>query len=251
MNSQKCFSNEADQSTPTHPCRQSPLISMTKRPFSSLTTATFIIITATILFAIIPPPAHAFGSGSTFAVISTFGFEILAGWKMSRRWWQGLRHPIVCYRRRQTVAIEPNISFSAIFSGRTSARTWLYTEMGRREELLTLNCGERRIDIGGFYDGWFQNFSAVAWCGKLNAIACASETCASIPSSNANAPFWIPIHIVIPERPTECAVFNVNADSPRDSVQFIEWSPTSCPRALLIANFHGRVTIWTQPSQVS
>jgi len=42
-----------------------------------------------------------------------------------------------------------------------------------------------------------------------------------------------------------------SADSPRDSVQFIEWSPTSCPRALLISNFHGRVTIWTQPSQVS
>ncbi|KAM2512861.1 hypothetical protein PS1_037081 [Malus domestica] len=94
-----------------------------------------------------------------------------------------------------------------------------------------------------------RNFSAVAWCGKLNAIACASETCASIPSSNANVPFGIPIHIVIPERPTERAVFNVNADSPRDSVQFIEWSPTSCPRALLIANFHGRVTIWTRPSQ--
>ncbi|KAA8515279.1 hypothetical protein F0562_018491 [Nyssa sinensis] len=94
-----------------------------------------------------------------------------------------------------------------------------------------------------------RNFSAVAWCGKLNAIACASETCARIPSSNANPPFWIPIHIMIPERPTECAVFNVIADSPRDSVQFIEWSPTSCPRALLIANFHGRITIWTQPSQ--
>lgn len=30
-------------------------------------------------------------------------------------------------------------------------------------------------------------------------------------SSNANPPFWIPIHIVIPERPTECAVFNVIA----------------------------------------
>ncbi|XP_039689531.1 mediator of RNA polymerase II transcription subunit 16 isoform X2 [Medicago truncatula] len=94
-----------------------------------------------------------------------------------------------------------------------------------------------------------RNFSAVSWCGKLNAIACAAETCARIPSSTANPPFWIPIHIVIPERPTECAVFNVIADSPRDSVQFIEWSPTSCPRALLIANFHGRVTIWTQPSQ--
>ncbi|OAO98674.1 SFR6 [Arabidopsis thaliana] len=96
-----------------------------------------------------------------------------------------------------------------------------------------------------------RNFSAVAWCGKLNAIACASETCARIPSSKANTPFWIPIHILIPERPTECAVFNVVADSPRDSVQFIEWSPTSCPRALLIANFHGRITIWTQPTQGS
>ncbi|CAI9087494.1 OLC1v1021572C2 [Oldenlandia corymbosa var. corymbosa] len=96
-----------------------------------------------------------------------------------------------------------------------------------------------------------RNFSAVAWCGKLNAIACASETCARVPSSNANPPFWIPIHIVIPERPTECAVFNVIADSPRDSVQFIEWSPTACPRALLIANFHGRITIWNQPSQAS
>ncbi|XAR66444.1 hypothetical protein NMG60_11012680 [Bertholletia excelsa] len=94
-----------------------------------------------------------------------------------------------------------------------------------------------------------RNFSAVAWCGKLNAIACASETCARIPSSDANPPFWIPIHILIPERPTECAVFNVIADSPRDSVQFMEWSPTSCPRALLIANFHGRITIWSQPSQ--
>ncbi|GKV45841.1 hypothetical protein SLEP1_g52879 [Rubroshorea leprosula] len=94
-----------------------------------------------------------------------------------------------------------------------------------------------------------RNFSAVAWSGKLNAIACASETCARIPSSNANPPFWIPIHIVIPERPTESTVFNVIADSPRDSVQFIEWSPTSCPPALLIANFHGRITIWTQPTQ--
>ncbi|KAL6562166.1 Mediator of RNA polymerase II transcription subunit 16 [Orobanche gracilis] len=94
-----------------------------------------------------------------------------------------------------------------------------------------------------------RTFSVVAWCAKLNTIACASETCARIPSSTSNLPFWIPIHLVIPERPTECTVFNVIADSPCDSVQFIEWSPTSCPRALLIANFHGRTTIWTQPSQ--
>ncbi|EPS69188.1 hypothetical protein M569_05578, partial [Genlisea aurea] len=94
-----------------------------------------------------------------------------------------------------------------------------------------------------------RTFSSVAWCAKLNAIACASETCARIPSSNNNPPFWIPIHVVIPERPTECTVFNVTADSPCDSVQFIEWSPISCPRALLVANFHGQVTIWTQPSQ--
>ncbi|CAD6213090.1 unnamed protein product [Miscanthus lutarioriparius] len=38
-------------------------------------------------------------------------------------------------------------------------------------------------------------------------------------------------------------------DSPRDFVQFIEWSPRSCPRALLVANFHGRITIWTQPTK--
>ncbi|KAM0906821.1 hypothetical protein ACQ4PT_016526 [Festuca glaucescens] len=94
-----------------------------------------------------------------------------------------------------------------------------------------------------------RNFSAVAWCGKLNAIACASETCARIPSSNSSPPFWIPIHILNPERPTECSVFNVRADSPRDFVQFIEWSPRSCPRSLLVANFHGRITIWTQPTK--
>jgi hypothetical protein len=41
------------------------------------------------------------------------------------------------------------------------------------------------------------------------------------------------------------------ADSPGDTVQFLEWSPTLCPRALLIGNSGGRVTIWTQPSQVS
>jgi len=40
-------------------------------------------------------------------------------------------------------------------------------------------------------------------------------------------------------------------DSSLDSVQSIQWSPICCPRALLIANFQGRVTIWTQPSQVS
>ncbi|KAF6141454.1 hypothetical protein GIB67_021270 [Kingdonia uniflora] len=94
-----------------------------------------------------------------------------------------------------------------------------------------------------------RNFSAVSWCGKMNVVACATETCARIPSSNAHPPFWIPIHIVNPERPTESAVFNVKADSPRDSVQFIEWSPANCPRALLVANFHGRITIWTQPSK--
>lgn len=94
-----------------------------------------------------------------------------------------------------------------------------------------------------------RKFSAVTWCGRLNVIACASETCARHPSSNVQPPFWIPIHIVNPERPTEHTVFNVTADSPCDFVQFIEWSPISCPRALLIANFNGRVNIWSQPTQ--
>eukprot|EP01018_Ginkgo_biloba_P033852 Gb_16787 [translate_table: standard] len=94
-----------------------------------------------------------------------------------------------------------------------------------------------------------KKYSAIAWCGRLNTIACASETCARDPSSNVQPPFWIPIHIVNPERPTEHTVFNVTADSPCDFVQFIEWSPISCPRALLIGNFNGRVNIWSQPSQ--
>ncbi|KAL5097315.1 hypothetical protein RYX36_001642, partial [Vicia faba] len=89
----------------------------------------------------------------------------------------------------------------------------------------------------------------VTWCGKLNAITCASEACISDPSSILSPTFWIHEHIVIPERPTECAVFNVIADSPRDPIQFIEWSPACRPRELLIENFHVRVTIWTQPSQ--
>ncbi|CAI8618718.1 unnamed protein product [Vicia faba] len=93
-----------------------------------------------------------------------------------------------------------------------------------------------------------RNFSVVAWCGKLNAIACASKACISDPSSILSPTFFILVHNLILERPTECAVFNVIADSPRDPTQFIEWSPSCCPRALLIANFHGRVTIWTQPS---
>lgn len=31
--------------------------------------------------------------------------------------------------------------------------------------------------------------SAVAWCGKLNAIACASETCARIPRFDFSSRF--------------------------------------------------------------
>ncbi|KAK9267526.1 hypothetical protein L1049_009954 [Liquidambar formosana] len=106
-----------------------------------------------------------------------------------------------------------------------------------------------------------RNFSAVAWCGKLNAIACASETCARIPRmvDSFGALYKPPSHtlweLAMPEVVT-LASSNVSflvpmefINSPRDSVQFIEWSPTSCPRALLIANFHGRITIWTQPSQ--
>jgi hypothetical protein len=36
-----------------------------------------------------------------------------------------------------------------------------------------------------------------------------------------------------------------------DIVQFLKWSPTLCPQALLIGNSNGRVTIWTQPFQVN
>ncbi|AES86594.1 mediator of RNA polymerase II transcription subunit 16 [Medicago truncatula] len=71
--------------------------------------------------------------------------------------------------------------------------------------------------------------------------------------SSVNPRFWIPIQIVIPERPTEIAAFNVVAGTLMSwlfhNYCSIQWSPVCCPRALLIANFQGRVTIWTQPSQ--
>ncbi|XP_024540755.1 mediator of RNA polymerase II transcription subunit 16-like isoform X1 [Selaginella moellendorffii] len=96
----------------------------------------------------------------------------------------------------------------------------------------------------------FKSFSsAAAWCGKTNIIACATETCARDPGSRQKPTFWIPVHVVDPERPTEHAIFNVVADTPCDSIAFIEWSPPSCERALLVVNSRGKVTIWTQPSK--
>lgn len=65
-------------------------------------------------------------------------------------------------------------------------------------------------------------FSVVAWCGKVNAITYVSEACISDPSSILSPSFWIHVHIVILERPTECAVFNVISDSPRDPIQFMK-----------------------------
>ncbi|CAK9198991.1 unnamed protein product [Sphagnum troendelagicum] len=94
-----------------------------------------------------------------------------------------------------------------------------------------------------------KSFSAVAWCAKTNLICCAVETCASDQGSGPEPAFWIPVHVVDPERPTEHSILNVPADTPGDTIQFLEWSPNLCPRALLIGNSGGRVTIWTQPTQ--
>ncbi|KAI5059444.1 hypothetical protein GOP47_0025763 [Adiantum capillus-veneris] len=91
--------------------------------------------------------------------------------------------------------------------------------------------------------------SAVHWCAKSGLLACATEVCAKDARSTASPLFWIPIHIIHPERPTEHAVFNVTADSLCDYVQFLEWAPASCTRALLVGTSSGRVTIWMQPLQ--
>ncbi|MCO5608736.1 hypothetical protein L7F22_062951 [Adiantum nelumboides] len=94
-----------------------------------------------------------------------------------------------------------------------------------------------------------RTFSAVTWCAKSGLLACATEVCAKDSRSSASPFFWIPIHIIHPERPTEHAVFNITADSLCDCVQFLEWSPASCTRALLVGTSSGMVTIWTQPLQ--
>lgn len=94
-----------------------------------------------------------------------------------------------------------------------------------------------------------RTFSAVAWCAKSSLLACATEVCAKDSRSNSLMLFWIPIHIIHPERSTEHALFYVDADFQCDYVQFLEWSPASCTRALLVGTSSGRVTIWTQPLQ--
>jgi len=48
-------------------------------------------------------------------------------------------------------------------------------------------------------------------------------------SSTANPPFWIPIHIVIPERPTECAVFNVIAGILMSLLHLLSLDPSALP----------------------
>ncbi|KAM5556684.1 putative serine/threonine-protein kinase-like protein CCR3 [Rosa sericea] len=82
---------------------------MTKLPFSVLITIpTFIF---TILFTL--PFSHALGSGATLAVSYATGAVcgLVSGQPTQR---------IVCYRRGQTISVEPNISFSSISGGRTS-----------------------------------------------------------------------------------------------------------------------------------
>ncbi|CAM6096490.1 unnamed protein product [Calypogeia fissa] len=99
--------------------------------------------------------------------------------------------------------------------------------------------------------GLSQTCSAVAWCGKSNIIACATEICAREPGSNQQPAFWIPVHIFDPERPSEHAIFNVPAETPNDGVEVLEWSPVCCSQALLVGNSCGRVTVWSQPTQGS
>ncbi|BFG22844.1 hypothetical protein CerSpe_091180 [Prunus speciosa] len=82
---------------------------MTKLPSSFLTTFTTFI--TTLLFTL--PSTHAFGSGSTLAIVSASGnvCGLVSGQPRQR---------ILCYRRGENVSVEPNVSFSAISGGRTS-----------------------------------------------------------------------------------------------------------------------------------
>lgn len=61
-------------------------------------------------------------------------------------------------------------------------------------QLLSFQMG--RYVVFSFWIAFLNCFlSAVAWCGKLNAIACASETCAGIPRLG----LWFPSLYIISE----------------------------------------------------
>jgi hypothetical protein len=80
--------------------------------------------------------------------------------------------------------------------------------------LVTLS-GSSIVSNDVWGDGFLlfgQNLcSAVAWCAKTNLICCAVETCTSDQGFSSEPAFWIPVHVVDPERPTEHSIFNVPA----------------------------------------
>ncbi|KAE7996605.1 hypothetical protein FH972_001316 [Carpinus fangiana] len=83
---------------------------MTKLPFSSATVADTVTVVILVILAV-TTSGHALGSGATLAV--SFGSGTVCGIVASQP-----TQRIECYRRGQTIPIDPNINFSSITGGR-------------------------------------------------------------------------------------------------------------------------------------
>ncbi|OIW04104.1 hypothetical protein TanjilG_00664 [Lupinus angustifolius] len=84
---------------------------MVTKPPSSAVTLTLTVAAVVIIFSLLVPFCHAFGSGTTLAV--TDGSATVCGIVAS--------HPIQrieCYRRGHVIAVVPKVSFSVISGGR-------------------------------------------------------------------------------------------------------------------------------------
>ncbi|KAF3433435.1 hypothetical protein FNV43_RR24537 [Rhamnella rubrinervis] len=83
---------------------------MTISPFAAAVTVIFIAVS--IVNSLIVPFTHAIGSGATLAV--SYASGTVCGVIANQP-----TQSIVCYRRGQTISLDPNVSFSSIAGGRT------------------------------------------------------------------------------------------------------------------------------------
>ncbi|PRQ59441.1 putative protein kinase RLK-Pelle-CR4L family [Rosa chinensis] len=138
---------------------------MTKQPFSVLITIlTFIL---TILFTL--PFSHALGSGATLAV--SYASGTVCGLVSGQP-----TQSIVCYRRGQTISVEPNVSFSSISGGRTSL-------CGLRSGGYALLCYDNLLSQDSVFDSKRVYFNE---SGELENIAVGeNHICATVVGSGA------------------------------------------------------------------
>eukprot|EP00897_Mesotaenium_endlicherianum_P009237 jgi/Mesen1/8341/ME000461S07756 len=91
---------------------------------------------------------------------------------------------------------------------------------------------------------------ALAWCAQRNIIALASSSAVSLSRTRTGgATYYVPIHLVDPQRPAEHILLRSPADAASVSMEHLAWSPPSAGGALHALDSSGHARVWTQPRQ--